>query len=80
MLWKEAKKRDGSEVQAVLFDKEKWTLDEAKKWLKDHDFKYGDYRETDKYWRFRQKEPKDGAQYRVIDFGEGEGIHAVIEI
>jgi len=27
-------------VQAVRFDKNKWTTERARKWLKDHDYKY----------------------------------------
>jgi HK97 family phage prohead protease len=35
---------DGGTVeQAIRFDKEKWTVAEAKKWLKDHDYKWIDF-------------------------------------
>lgn len=33
------KNDDKTEVQAILFDKDKWTEKEVKKWLKEHDYK-----------------------------------------
>lgn len=34
--------KGGSEVQSMMFDKEKFTLAQAKKWLSDHDMKTGE--------------------------------------
>jgi len=32
-------KNGKTSIQSIRFDKDKWTIDEAKKWLKDHGFK-----------------------------------------
>jgi len=37
---KKSDPRGGAEVQAIRFPKKKFTVAEAKKWLKDHDFKF----------------------------------------
>jgi len=67
-----------SEIQSILFSKEEgWTVGEAKKWLKDHGYKYGDLDETEKYLRFRQKDPSKGKRKRTIEFGKG--IKAIVE-
>lgn len=47
-----------TQIQSILFDKDKWTVDRAKEWLKDHGYKYGKVDTTDKYHRFRQLDPK----------------------
>lgn len=52
-------KEDSLIVQSILFDKEKFTLTEAKNWLKKHDYKSDKVDETDEYYRFRQRDPDD---------------------
>ena len=56
----------GSEVQSVLFDKTKWTVEEARKWLKTHKFHSGKVDVTDKYIRFRQNDPGKYKRLRTI--------------
>lgn len=59
-------------VQAVLFDKEQWTVATAKAWLRDHDFLSGSMEETDERLRFRQLDPDDfkAGSFRTIDAGD----------
>lgn len=56
-----------SEIQSILFDKTKWTTAKAKEWAKKKDFKYGNVDVTDKYIRFRQKDPKKYDRMRISD-------------
>ena len=43
-------------LHAILFDKKRFTLDNAKKWLENRNYKYIHNRETKNEWRFRIKE------------------------
>ena len=66
-------------VQTIIFDKEKFKKsDDAKSWLKEHDYKSGGMDETDESFRFRQIEPDqfDPKSFRIIELTEG--IKAVI--
>ncbi len=47
-----------SEVQSVLFDKAKWSVDKAKGWLRDHGFGTPAVDEGKEFYRFRQKPPR----------------------
>ncbi len=60
-----------TEVQAIRFDKAKFTVDEAKKWLQDHDYKTGGF------------EPASGSvEFKEVYHGESvtfkEGKRAII--
>ena len=44
-------------IQAVLFDKTKWTRNKAKEWLKTDNYKSIGNRRTETYYRFRIIEP-----------------------
>ena len=54
-------------LQSVLIPKSKFTLKEAKKWIREHGYKesfYGkDVDITEKFYRFRQAAPKHGEYY-----------------
>lgn len=55
-----------SYVQAVLFDKNKFTTEKCRRWLKSNNFeplKRVDV--TDNYYRYRIIEPDDNHKYRV---------------
>lgn len=43
-------------LHAILFEKSKFSLNEAKKWLETHNYKYIHNRQTKNIWRFRIKE------------------------
>lgn len=67
-------------VQSVIISKDHYTLAEAKKWIKIHgykeEFKGKKVHETDKYYRFRQADPKPG---NYITKQANEGVKLVIE-
>jgi phage head maturation protease len=67
-----------TEVQSLIFSKERFTKAEAVKWAKDHDFKANSVDETEDSWRLRQADPdefEDGS-FRTIELTDG--IKAVI--
>jgi len=72
-----------TDIQSLGFDKHKWTLGKAEKWLTDHGFIHGSVdsgREKAKYWWFRQFNTKKSRRYRSIPFGtSGAGIMSRIE-
>jgi hypothetical protein len=67
----------GTEVQALLFERPRWTPTAAKAWASSHDFRSGKVHVTDNYVRLRRFDPVRGTQKRTITFGDG--IKAVIE-
>ena len=64
-----------SKLQSVLIPKSKFTLSEAKKWIKDNKYKetyYGkDVHVTKKYYRFRQSKPQKDKQYYIKTLENG---------
>jgi hypothetical protein len=74
--------RKSTEVQTILFDKSKWTISAAKKWLKDHGYKVPSVDTTKEYHRFRQRPPFQfqGGTFRTINFGKNTGIKSVIAV
>jgi hypothetical protein len=62
----------GSKVQSVIFDKESWTIDAAKDWLKSNDFSSLQVDETGESFRFRQEDPEKFARFRTIAPGEAK--------
>jgi len=75
--------RRSTDVQSLLFDRQKWTVAQARSWLKKHGFKIPKVDTTSDYHRFRQDPPfkyKAGT-FRTISFGKtSEGIKAVIAV
>lgn len=63
-------KDNKSELQAIRFDKSKFTADEAKKWCKDHDYTCHP---------FEPAKTKEEDQYLSVDFSLFEGIHEKIQ-
>ena len=59
-------------LQTILISKEVYDLDEAKGWLKDHDYKT-DVDEKAGTFRFRQRDPGDfkGGSFRTVDIAKG---------
>jgi Mor family transcriptional regulator len=74
--------RKSTEVQTVLFDKERWTVSAAKKWLRDHGYKTPSVDTTSEYHRFRQLPPSrfQNGTFRTINFGKNTGIKSVIAV
>jgi hypothetical protein len=68
----------GTEPQSIIFPKDKYTVEEARKWLKNHGKSHGKVDTTDNYHRFRQFDPSEcSTTPKTISFG-GSGIKAVI--
>jgi hypothetical protein len=55
-----------SEVQSVLFDRMKWTVDGAKDWLHEHGFTSSGKDEGATFWRFRQSSPGKYKEFRTV--------------
>lgn len=62
---------EGSEVQSILFQKSKYTLAQAKLWLKKHGYTSTKVDETDEYYRFRQSEPSQYDHFATDDWKNG---------
>lgn len=73
------KKGGGSEVQTVIFNKEKWTVEKARKWLADNDMKVSAVDETEDSLRFRQADPADYIRFRTIEPKESRSNVALAE-
>lgn len=62
----------GTYIQSVLFDKTKFSTDEARKWLRHHDFEpIKRVHKTDAYLRYRLKKPHSDHRYRVKEIKKG---------
>lgn len=58
-------------LHAILFEKSKFTLNDAKNWLRTHDYNYIHNRETKNIWRFRIKEQIKGYNFFTKKFNNG---------
>ena len=61
-------------VQSVLINKANYTPKDAIKWLKSFGFIFIKIDETDKYYRFRQKDPALFKYFVTEDVGNGNKI------
>lgn len=59
-------KQEGFEIQTILFPKARWTLQRARAWLSEHDWKSDKLDETDNAYRFRQEDPDKFERIRPI--------------
>jgi hypothetical protein len=67
------------EVQSLMFDRELWTLAEARAWLRQHGYRVSrpDAGPQAQYYKFRQAPPEDFRFIRVGNFdGPNLGIKA----
>lgn len=64
------KKEGGSEIQSVIFDKRKFTKEQAKAWLEKAKLDSGKVDETEDSYRFRQHDPGDYTRFRVMVPGQ----------
>lgn len=61
-----------SQIQSVLFDKNYWTLDEAKRWLRDNNLKPLKKEHTTKrFYRYRIRNPHEFSRIRTIKTHDG---------
>jgi hypothetical protein len=58
-------------LHAILFNKIKFSLNDAKKWLESHNYKYIHNRETKNIWRFRIKEQIKGYNFFTKNLNNG---------
>ncbi len=59
------------EVQSVMFDKDKYSVKDAKRWLKKHNFKNDDVDVKKTVIKFRQKNPKKYKDFFVKEIKSG---------
>ena len=61
------------EVQSILFDKDKYSVDEARAWLKSHNKRYDKVDTTENKYRFRQFNPDlcDKGSFRTEEITSG---------
>jgi len=75
--------KSSTEVQSLLFDKSKWSITAAKRWLSSHKHKASKAESSGDYHRFRQRPPfqfKAGT-FKTITLGRASnGIKAVIAV
>lgn len=69
-------------IQSVIFDKKKYSIDNAKKWLRKNGYLSPKVDETENQLRFRQKDPDllesvGFSQYRTVPLGKS-GIQLII--
>jgi hypothetical protein len=72
-----------TEVQSVLFDRKKWTVSDAKKWLIDHGKEAPSADSTAQYHRFRQSPTFnfEAGTFRTINLGAASrGIKAIVAV
>jgi len=69
-------------VQSVIFKKSKYSLEEAKKWLKENKYKYKGVDEKKEFWRFRQLNPvtvkRKGYGHYITKPLENSGVELII--
>jgi len=67
----EQDKNKSSILHAILFPKNKFSFDEARSWIKNHNYKYIHNRQTKNIWRFRIKEQIYGYKFytKVLNNG-----------
>jgi hypothetical protein len=68
-------------IQSVLFDKDKYTLKEAVRFLINHNYRHSKVDETENFYRFRQIDPYmlAGEGYKtVVTKNIGDGIKFII--
>jgi hypothetical protein len=67
-----------SNIQSILFPVITWRPSDARKWLKRHGYKYGKIDTTQKYHRFRQKQPSKSNKYRIFKLPNSAGIEFIL--
>lgn len=68
-------------IQAILFRRNEWTLNNAKRFLRDANINYISYRITKNYYRFRLITPNySNNEYRIKrNYGDIPSIDYIIE-
>ena len=72
-----------TEIQSILFDRNLWTLQDAKDWFYNEGFIMPEGKEvhaTKQFWRFRVLQPNKKFIYRIKWLSKKDGIKAVFAI
>lgn len=66
-------RRPSLNIQTLLFDRERFNESQAKRWAREHGFRYGAVDTTDDYHRLRQLDPGDlqAGSFRTFDLTPG---------
>lgn len=70
----------GSEIQALLFDREHFNGHDARRWIKEHEFIAPKCHPTKNYLRYRQADPGDFKKDSFRTVALVEGIKAIVAI
>lgn len=72
--------KESTEVQTIIFSKSKFSKQEARNWLKEHDFESSSIDETSESFRARQESPGSfkTKSFRIITLDEPQNIRAVV--
>ena len=65
----------GSRVQTLLFDKDRFSLSDAKAWARRHNWKASDVDEKENFIHLRQEDPSHFQRIRTVYLG-GRGVQA----
>lgn len=65
-------------VQSVLIPKNKFTLEKAKKYIKDNNYKLKKIDITNNYYRFRQEDPEKFDEKKYFTKEINDGIKLII--
>jgi len=65
-------------LHSITFDKDKWTKEQAKTWLKENDHYYSRFRQTETQLRWNQRPEVENAKYRTKKLGSS-GINLIYE-
>lgn len=60
-------------IQSIIFNKKKWSPASAFLWLSMNRYKAKKIDETDKYYRFRQEDPKVGSKFFTMNAKDRSG-------
>lgn len=73
--------KKSTQTQSIIFPRETWTVDAAKKWLRSHGKKAPAVDQTKDFLRFRQEDPDqfDKKTFRTIPLGRS-GIKSIIGV
>lgn len=67
-----------SEVQSVIFKKNKMNPRQCVDWLYEHGFKFNKIDEKENYYRFRQTNPNKYTHYTTKEIDKKKGIKLIL--
>jgi len=67
-----------SEIQSIIFKKEKMDIRQCVDWLYQHNFKFNKVDEKEKYYRFRQQNPNKYTHFTTKLIDKKKGIKFII--